>query len=258
VRGINTTGSLQGESWNDGDAIWLSDSVAGGLTNVEPTTHPVQIGYVVYSHNNNGKIFVKVDEGVDELDELHNVNIVGATAGQVLTYNGTSSLWENKTLPTIQSEIGFKPLRLLNVNTTAHTGTLSETIITTATIPGGSFNTYDVMKVMMQTNKLLTTNNVTYRIRVNTSNTLSDAVQVGTFTTTTTLSYAQIQRTFTLRDDLLYGYAFNSTTVNDFANTAGSLQSTAYNTTNTFYVFFTIQLGNINDNATISLTNITN
>jgi hypothetical protein len=52
----------------------------------------VIIGYVVYAHSNNGKIFVKVNNGY-ELDELHNVNITGATAGQVLEFDGT--LWVN-------------------------------------------------------------------------------------------------------------------------------------------------------------------
>jgi hypothetical protein len=34
VRGINTTGSLQGESWNDGDILYLSPTTAGGVTNI--------------------------------------------------------------------------------------------------------------------------------------------------------------------------------------------------------------------------------
>jgi hypothetical protein len=93
VRGLNTTGSIQGETWSDGDVIWLSETVAGGLTNIEPSTHPVAIGYVVYAHVNNGKIFVKVEEGVDELNELHDVNVNGATNGQVLTYSAASQTW---------------------------------------------------------------------------------------------------------------------------------------------------------------------
>ena len=87
VRNINTTGSLQSETWLDGDVLWLSDTVAGGLTNIEPTTHPVQVGYVVYAHINNGKIFVKVDEGVDELGELHDVNFPSSPVnGNILQY----------------------------------------------------------------------------------------------------------------------------------------------------------------------------
>ena len=100
VRNINTTGSLQGETWGDGSTLWLSDTVAGGLTNIEPTTHPVRIGYVVYAHANNGKIFVAVQEGVDELNELHDVTITSPTNGQALTYNSTLSRWENTTIST--------------------------------------------------------------------------------------------------------------------------------------------------------------
>lgn len=98
VNKINTTGSLQSETWADGDILYLSPTVAGRITNIKPSApdHMVIIGYVVYSHAVNGKIFVKVNNGY-ELDELHNVNIVGATAGQVLQYNGSNGLWENQT-----------------------------------------------------------------------------------------------------------------------------------------------------------------
>jgi hypothetical protein len=98
VRKINTTGSLQGETWVDGDILYLSGTTAGRITNIKPSApiHTVIIGYVVYSHAVNGSIYVKVDNGY-ELEELHNVKITGATAGQVLQF-GTNSLWENKTL----------------------------------------------------------------------------------------------------------------------------------------------------------------
>lgn len=95
INKVNTTGSLQGETWQDGDNLWLSATVAGGVTNIEPSVHPVKLGYVVYAHAVNGKIFVKVDEGVDQLDELHDVAITGATNGDLLTYNGSTQIWEN-------------------------------------------------------------------------------------------------------------------------------------------------------------------
>lgn len=100
VRGIDTTGSLQGETWLDGDLLYLSPTTPGFLTKVKPIApqHTIVMGYVVYAHNNNGKIFVKVDNGY-ELDELHNVRISGETNGDLLQYNSTLSVWENsKTL----------------------------------------------------------------------------------------------------------------------------------------------------------------
>jgi hypothetical protein len=94
VRGIDTTGSLQSETWADGDALWLSETVAGGISNIEPANHPVQLGWVTYAHAVNGKIFVKVQEGVDELGELHDVTITSVAKGDNFEYNGTK--WVNR------------------------------------------------------------------------------------------------------------------------------------------------------------------
>ena len=107
VRNINTTGSLQGETWNDGDLLYLSGTTAGQITNVKPIapTHTVIIGYVVYAHAINGKIFVKVDNGY-ELDELHNVRIVSAANNEGLFYDSAAKLWENKSISTV---LGYTP-----------------------------------------------------------------------------------------------------------------------------------------------------
>jgi hypothetical protein len=96
IDGINTTGSLQSETWADGDVLYLSPTTAGRITNVKPTApqHLVVIGYVVYAHANQGKIYVKVNNGF-ELGELHDVDTTGATNGQVLKFNGT--IWTAQT-----------------------------------------------------------------------------------------------------------------------------------------------------------------
>jgi len=102
VTNINTTGSLQGETWADGDSLYLSGTTFGAITNVKPTApiHEVRIGYVEYAHAVNGKIYVKIDNGY-ELDELHNVSINPLTLANndVLTYESATSLWKNKRLP---------------------------------------------------------------------------------------------------------------------------------------------------------------
>ena len=94
---INTTGSLQGETWADGDSLYLSPTTFGAITNVKPSApfHEVRLGYVEYAHAVNGKIYVKIDNGY-ELDELHNVDINSPANGNYLEYNGT--LWVNKGL----------------------------------------------------------------------------------------------------------------------------------------------------------------
>ncbi len=63
VRNIDTTGTLQGEVWADGDILYLSPYVAGGITKVRPISpnNIITIGYVAFSHAVSGSIFVKVD-----------------------------------------------------------------------------------------------------------------------------------------------------------------------------------------------------
>ncbi len=101
VNGINTTGSLQGETWVDGDVLFLSPTTPGALTKVKPVApnHTVVMGYVVYAHGVNGKIFVKVDNGY-EIDELHNVKITSVANNDLLQYDSTQQVWKNVTVAT--------------------------------------------------------------------------------------------------------------------------------------------------------------
>jgi len=121
VRGINTTGSLQGETWADGDILYLSPTTAGNITKVKPTApnHLVIVGYVVHAHANQGSIFVKVDNGY-ELDELHNVKITSAANNNVLAYTSATDIWENKT---VETALGFTPENVANKSTSTSLGT---------------------------------------------------------------------------------------------------------------------------------------
>lgn len=125
IRSINTTGSLQGETWTDGDVLYLSPTTAGNVTNVKPTapSHLVIIGYVVHAHANNGSIFVKVDNGY-ELDELHNVKITDVQNNDSLSYNSSLQVWENKAIIN-QSNKGVFTGGITWTGTTAPSGTTS-------------------------------------------------------------------------------------------------------------------------------------
>lgn len=124
VRGINTTGSLQGETWVDGDVLYLSPTTPGGITKVKPVApfHTVILGYVVYSHNNNGKIFVKIDNGY-ELEELHNVRVTNLSSNDILSYNTVSGIWVNNPLSAIP----------INVNSLTAKEVISDVNITNIT-----------------------------------------------------------------------------------------------------------------------------
>lgn len=117
VRNINTTGSLQSETWADGDVLYLSPTVAGRITKVKPTApnHLIIIGYVVYAHATQGTIFVKVNNGY-ELDELHNVNITSEANEDFLQYESSTQLWKNVqlTFALIISKLGFTPYNATN------------------------------------------------------------------------------------------------------------------------------------------------
>jgi hypothetical protein len=77
--------------YTPGDILWLGTN--GAFTKTKPTApdHLVFIGVVVRA-TNNGIIYVATQNGY-ELDEIHNVSTVGASAGQFLKYDG--SLWVN-------------------------------------------------------------------------------------------------------------------------------------------------------------------
>lgn len=96
ITGVDTTGDLQLEDWNDGDILYLSPTTPGAITKVKPVApqHTIIVGFVVYAHKTQGKIYVKVDNGY-ELDELHNVRITAVANDNILQYNSSLGVWEN-------------------------------------------------------------------------------------------------------------------------------------------------------------------
>lgn len=240
---INTTGSLQGETWGDGDVLYLSPTTAGAITNRKPTGatgHIVVLGYVEYAHANNGKIYVKIMNGW-ELDELHNVYISSVENNQILSYETATSLWKNKSIGAI---LGYTPYKFVQTSQTAHTGTTAETIVATAIINGGTFNSSDSMKMFFKLTKQNGSAAV-FRLKINTTNSLVGATQIALSNfTSLTNTYIFGIRNYDLQGGNLYGYNFNSSLILDIVNTNTVGSSTAYNTANTLYIFFTLQLSN--------------
>ena len=114
VRGLNTS------AFTEGDVLYLGSS--GAITNVKPVTplHLVTVGYCVRSHATEGSIFSHPQNGY-ELDELHDVLITSAQNNDVLSWNSTSSYWENVALPSapvtsVNGDVGVVVLDTDNIN----------------------------------------------------------------------------------------------------------------------------------------------
>ena len=134
--------------FTEGQLLWLSPTVAGGLTTTKPSApnHMVFVGYVVRSHPTEGIIETKIQNGF-ELNELHNVAINGVTNGQALIYDGATSLWKNQTISVPASNIytvEYFTLDSLNISsssiTLSHTPTSSSSV--TLDVISGSAQMY--------------------------------------------------------------------------------------------------------------------
>jgi hypothetical protein len=192
VREIDTTGALQGETWADGDELWLSPTVAGGLTNIRPTApfFKVSIGYVEYAHQNHGKIYVRVGEAIG-FDDLHNMNETGAeTAGQVMTWQ-SGGYGQFAALPNAQ-------LIFLNSAAVAVTGTTAQTIAQSILIPANTFMAGDIIEIAWRLTKATAVATVGTRLNVNASLSMVGALQIATQSLTTAQQFGQLNRTINI------------------------------------------------------------
>ena len=98
VRSIQTDGSQYGETWIDGDVLYVKDSGNGALTKVVPTETQVKlpVAIVVHSHGSNGSLFVRVnsiDENAiakraDKLTTARSITLTGDVTG-TLSFDGS-------------------------------------------------------------------------------------------------------------------------------------------------------------------------
>lgn len=92
VRGLDTTGASAGEIWQDGDVLWVSPTISGGLTKTEPSEPNLKIQMaIVIKADANGTLFVRPDLG-RRLEDLHDLQTTPGSTGDLIKYNGT--YWE--------------------------------------------------------------------------------------------------------------------------------------------------------------------
>lgn len=101
VRGFNTSGTPYGETWNDGDILYFSPTVAGGWTNVRPDAPNLDLPVAVVLNaatGGSGEIFVRMKTG-ETINSLHDVQAPSPSDGDILEYDSGNARWENVANP---------------------------------------------------------------------------------------------------------------------------------------------------------------
>ena len=276
LEGINTTGSLQSETWADGDVLYLSPTTAGRITNIKPTGatgHIVVLGYVEYAHAINGKIYVKIMNGW-ELDELHNVFIDTPLNNQGLVYETSTDLWKNKTIDktfvglgnvdntsdankpvstATQTALNLRQRKLFNLTPqVTHTGTVTKTIIATYFIPANTFTAGDFLNFSALVTKVANIGSTTHTIEINTTNTLAGATIISTAGFNTSTFSMKFKREMALNGGNIYLLNISNNIQNDqtLNAVANAMSVFTYNLAADLYFFVTCQLTNATDSIT--------
>ena len=95
VRGIPASGELVGETWENGDILYVHS--AGRLTKVRPVAPNPKIAtaVVISNHQNNGTLFVRPSYG-SNLGDDELVQLTSLSEDDILVYNGVNARFENK------------------------------------------------------------------------------------------------------------------------------------------------------------------
>jgi hypothetical protein len=201
----------------------------------------VYVGKVTRSHPTQGQIEVQIQNGY-ELAEIHDCQIVTPANNQTLAYESASSLWKNKSITDI---LGYTPVKTVVKDTAVSstvTGTTTETILKSYTIAGGTFAANDVINLVSArfTKSGTAVNISTFKMYINTTNSLSGATQIGQLSGLGL--YYKFSRTFALRGGSLLGFSFTANGIqagSDIGNSTVTQSSTTLNPANTFYIIFT-------------------
>lgn len=82
--------------WSEGDELWLSATVSGGITNVKPAApnHAVHVGFVIRSSATVGVIFVRI-LATESISELHDVVLTSTQDRNLIILDAASQTWQN-------------------------------------------------------------------------------------------------------------------------------------------------------------------
>jgi hypothetical protein len=263
---VVTSGLLDGLDTSTatvGDPVWLGTSgnlIYGLASKPVAPAHLVYIGVVSRVHATVGEIFVRVQNGF-ELKEIHDVLFTSVADNDILAYESSTSLWENKTASALglatQTQVDLRTRELLQ-NFTAYTttGVLTEQIISNQAI------TANDMKINSWLNFIATldgtgTFNRTVSIYLSTnSNNIAGAVKIATVSTTSAQSLPCFKRDFSINaSSVLRGLNFTANAPTDEIST-GTQSTTTLTLSSAYYLITTVVLNGITDTVTQRAINL--
>lgn len=112
VRGINTTGSVYGETWADNDDIWYNP-VTGGLTKTKPSAPNIKlmVGTVINAGSGgSGSFSVKIGSSSSLGGTDSNVQLGTLANNDLLQYDSAAQYWKNVAASTVIAGVGGAPV----------------------------------------------------------------------------------------------------------------------------------------------------
>jgi hypothetical protein len=194
------------------------------------------------------------DFAISSSTDTHTFNLPTASASN----RGALSSTDWTTFNNKQNSLSYTPYKNIQTSQTVHTGTTSETLIFTALIPAGAFNSTDIIRVLFGANKTTALGSFSLRLRVNTVNNIATAPTIGLMTASASGQALIMQRNYNLNGGNLYGLNFVTGNLTDIVASGAGLNSTTLNPANLFYIFGTITLSNTSDTIIGNMFSIQN
>ena len=201
VRDLNTL------SFAEGAALWLSPTVAGGITSTRPTApnNSVFLGWCIRQHASVGSIYVNIQNGY-ELNELHDMLITSVGNNDSLFYDSTSLVWKNKTPTDARTALGLGSIATQNNSSVDIIGgTVNGTSIGATTKSTGAFTSLlaNTLGIEPNISNGGTVTQLTSRTTPVTLNKISGAITMFTAVGSTTAATFSVNNTFVGLNDVI-------------------------------------------------------